>query len=221
MKCDLHVHTSYSYDSTASPKEMVEAAIKKGVNCLAITDHSEIKGASEVIEYAKGKSILIIPGIEIKSKEGDILGLNIKEVIPDGLSAKETIKKIKAADGMAIIPHPFGWFCSFKEDLKNLINDIDGIEVLNASSVYGPGNKKALDFAQRFNLPFMAGSDAHSPNLVGRAFLEIAGENLSIEEILKQIKNKGVRVGGEEAGFFEKIIDHSKRGLAKIGHKIC
>ena len=77
MKCDLHCHTFYSYDSTTPPPEMVEAAIKRGINCLAITDHNEIRGALEAIEYAKDKSILIIPGIEIKSKEGDILGLNI------------------------------------------------------------------------------------------------------------------------------------------------
>jgi predicted metal-dependent phosphoesterase TrpH len=215
MKCDLHVHTSYSYDSKASPKEMVEAAIRKGINCLAITDHGEIKGASKALEYTKGKPILIIPGIEIKSKEGDILGLNIKKVIPNGLSAQETIRKIKEAGGLAIIPHPFGWFCSFRGNFKKIVNEIEGIEVLNAS-IFGPGNKKALAFAQKFNLPFTAGSDAHSPNLIGRVYLEILGENLSIKEIFKQIKNREVRVGGEEASFFEKIIDHLKRNFAKI-----
>jgi len=219
MKCDLHCHTSYSYDSKSLPKEMVDAAIERGIDCLAVTDHSEIKGALEAIEYARGKSILIIPGIEIKSKEGDILGLNIKEIIPNGLSAKETVKKIKEAGGLAIIPHPFGWFCGFKGNLKNLIGDIDGIEILNASSVFGPGNKKAFAFAQRFNLPFTVGSDAHSSNLVGQAFLEIPGGNLSIKEIFNQIKNKNVKINGSEANLFEKIIEHLKRNLAKIKHK--
>jgi len=215
MKCDLHVHTSYSYDSTSSPKEMVEAAIKKGIDCLAITDHSEIKGASEAIGYAKGKSILIIPGIEIKSKEGDILGLNIKKVIPNGLSAKETIKKIKEAGGMAIIPHPFGWSCSFKGNLKEISKEIDGIEALNAS-VFGSGNKKASAFAQNFNLPFTAGSDAHEPNMVGKAYLEVPGDNLSIEEILNQIKNRNAKTEGSKVNFFEKIIAHLGRNIAKI-----
>ncbi len=217
MKCDLHIHTSYSYDSNSPPKEVVKAAIAKGIDCLAVCDHGEIKGAAEVQQFASNLPILIIPGIEIKSKEGDILGLNIKKVIPNGLSAKETIQKIKEADGMAIIPHPFGWFCRFKGNLKEISKEIDGIEVLNASA-FGPGNKKALAFAEKFNLPFTAGSDAHNLNLVGRAYLEVPGENLSIEEILKQIKNKNVKIGGSEANFFEKIIDHSKRGLAKIQH---
>ena len=215
MKCDLHVHTSYSFDSSSSPKEMVEAAIKKGIDCLAITDHDEIKGAIEAAEYARGKPILIIPGIEVKTKEGDILGLNVKEKIPSGLSAKETIRKIKEAGGMAIIPHPFGWFCSFRGNLENLIGEIDGLEVLN-SSIFGPGNKKALNLAQKYDLPLTCGSDAHFPNFISKCYLEIPGENLSIEEILKVMKSKNAKIRGKEAEFFEKISDHLKRNITKL-----
>ena len=214
MKADLHTHTCYSYDSNASPREMVDAAIKKGISCLAITDHGKIQGAIEAMEYARGKPILIIPGIEVKSKEGDILALNVKEKIPNKLSAKETIKKIKEAGGLAIIPHPFGWFCSFREDLEGLIKEIDGIEIFNAS-LFG-GNEKALAFARQHNLPWTCGSDAHFPNFDGKCYLEIPGENLTLEEVLTILKNKGAKINGKEANFFEKVIDHAKRNLAKI-----
>ncbi|MFQ6049532.1 MAG: CehA/McbA family metallohydrolase [Candidatus Paceibacterales bacterium] len=215
MKCDLHVHTSYSYDGLSSPREMVAAAISKGIDCIAVCDHGEIEGAIKAKKYGANKSILIIPGIEVKTKEGDILGLNIKQIIPNWLSAKETIKRIKKEGGLAIIPHPFAWFCSFRGNLKDLLGEIDGIEVLN-SSIFGPGNKKALGFAKKHNLPFTAGSDAHFPNFIGQAYLEIPGDNLSVAEVLNAIKNKAGRIEGEEAEFFEKIIDHSKRNLAKI-----
>ena len=215
MKCDFHTHSCYSFDSNASPKEIVDKAIKEGVNCIAITDHGEIEGAFEAIEYSKGKPILIIPGIEIKSKEGDILGLNVKEKIPDGLSAKETIKKIKEQGGFVVIPHPFGLFCKFKGNLEELIKEIDAIEILNAS-IFGNGNETAKKFAKENNIPFTVGSDSHSLNFIGKCYLEIPGENLSVEEIFKKIKKGEGRVVGEGANFFEKLIDHLKRNLVKI-----
>jgi predicted metal-dependent phosphoesterase TrpH len=215
MKCDLHIHTCYSFDSNASPKEIVDKAIRKGIDCLAITDHGEVKGALEAIEYAKGKPILIIPGIEVKSKEGDILGLNVKEKISNKLWAKETIKRIKEQGGFVIIPHPFGLFCKFRGNLKELIKEIDAIEILNAS-IFGNGNEIAKKFAKENNLPFTVGTDSHFPNFIGKCYLEIPGENLSIEEIFERIKKKEGKVVGKEASFFEKVIDHLKRNSVKI-----
>jgi predicted metal-dependent phosphoesterase TrpH len=215
MKCDFHCHTFYSFDSNASPKEIVDKAIERGIDCLAITDHGEIEGAIEAIEYSKGKPVLIIPGIEVKTKEGDVLGLNVKEKIENGLSAKETIEKIKKLGGMAIIPHPFALFYPFKGNLKEILEIVDGIEVLNAS-VFGSGNKKAIELAKKYDLPFTCGSDAHFPNFVGKCYLEIEGKNLKVEDVILAIKNKKGKIRGKEANFFEKFFDHSRRNLVKV-----
>jgi predicted metal-dependent phosphoesterase TrpH len=215
MKCDFHIHTNYSFDSNSSPKEIVDKAIKEGIDCLAITDHSEIRGAFEAMEYAKGRPILIIPGIEIKSKEGDILGLNVKEKIPDELLAKETIKKIKEQGGFAVIPHPFGLFWKFKGKLEEMIKEIDAIEVFNASN-FKKWNKIADEFAKKHNLPFTVGSDSHSLNLIGKCYLEIPGKNLSIEEVLEKIKNREGKIVSKEIGVFEKMIEYFKRNIVKV-----
>ena len=217
MKADLHVHTSYSHDSISKPEEIIKAALQKGIDCVAITDHNEIRGAIEAVRLAFDLPILIIPGIEIKTKQGDILGLNIKKIIPNNLSARKTIREIKKIGGIAIIPHPFGFNCSFKGDLKKIIDLIDAIEVFNAT-IFGSGNKKALAFAQKYNLPITAGSDAHSPRFVGRTYLEIPGNNLSIEEVFEQIRKRNVKIRGREANFFEKAIDHSMRNIIKASN---
>jgi len=218
MKADLHIHTYYSYDSTASPKEIIKAAVKKGIGCLAVCDHGQIKGALETIEYAKDKPILIIPGIEIKSKEGDVLGLNIREIIPSKMSARETIERIKALGGLAVIPHPFGWSCSFRGNLEKLVSENTeelAIEIFNAS-IFSSGNKKAAEIVKKYNLAFTCGSDSHFPGFIGKAYLEIPGVNLSIAEAVQAIKNRSCSAHGSQTSFFEKVIDHTKRNLVKF-----
>jgi predicted metal-dependent phosphoesterase TrpH len=214
MKCDLHIHTYYSYDSNALPKDIVDSALEKGIDCLAITDHDKVEGVNEVIECAKDKPVLIIPGIEVKSRDGDILGLNIRKPIPKNLSAEQTIEKIKEQGGLAIIAHPFGDWHPFKRDLTDLVDKIDGIEIMNAAVFIG--NKKAKELVKKHNLAFTAGSDAHYPKFIGRAYLEIPGKNLSIEQVLEAIRNKNCKVGGQGFSFFEKITERITRGFIRL-----
>jgi len=125
VKVDFHIHTIYSYDALSSPREIVESAISRGLGAICITDHHEIKGALEALDLSFKSSFLVIPGIEIRSKEGDILGINIKEKIPDGLSARETIIAIKKLGGLAVIAHPLVWTHPFKGDIRTLMKNFD------------------------------------------------------------------------------------------------
>jgi len=226
MKADLHIHTSYSYDAISSPKEVVKTAILRGINCICITDHGEIKGAIEVLKAGFDQDILVIPGIEIQSKLGDVLGINVKKIIPDGLSLEETVKEIRKQGGMAVIPHPFAWppwpaaaaraFLGKEKDLLLA----EAIEAFNAT-LFNFSNKKALNFIQKHNLPFTAGSDAHSANSVGKAFIEIAKRNpLSPEGVLEEIRNKRVKLGGKAFTLLELLKEHFKiefKNLVKNG----
>ncbi|MBP6342610.1 MAG: PHP domain-containing protein [Candidatus Omnitrophica bacterium] len=64
---DLHIHTYYS-DSTSSPEEVVEDAVKAGLSCIAITDHDVIDGIEPVRAAAKAHDIEVIAGIELSSE---------------------------------------------------------------------------------------------------------------------------------------------------------
>jgi predicted metal-dependent phosphoesterase TrpH len=214
MKCDLHIHSHYSYDSNSSIKEIIDSAIKKGIDCIAITDHNKIQGAFEAIEYAKSKPILVIPAIEVKSRDGDIIALNVKKEIKKDLSAEETIEEIREQGGLSIIAHPFGDWHGFKRNLKDFIDKVDAIEVFNASIFIG--NRKARELVKKYNLAFTAGSDAHEPKFIGRAYLEIPGNNLSVKEILEAIKNKNCEPKGREFSLFEKVTERIKRGIIRL-----
>ena len=73
MKVDIHIHTNYSKDGMSGIKEMALVAIKKGMNAIAITDHSSIEGWEEAKKVSKELNFPIILGNEIYSKQGDII----------------------------------------------------------------------------------------------------------------------------------------------------
>ena len=64
---DLHIHTYYS-DSTSSPEEVVEEAIKNGLSCIAITDHDIVDGYAPALKAAQGRDLEVIPGIELSAE---------------------------------------------------------------------------------------------------------------------------------------------------------
>jgi len=219
MKADLHLHTNLSFDGLSSPKEIVESAIEKKIDCICITDHEETGAAEEIMNIVANKSILIIPGIEVKSREGDILGLNIKKRIENGMLAKETIEVIIKEGGLPVIAHPFDPIFGFRgiEKIKDFLKEKGvAIEAWNASIFLDSSNKKAIKFAEELNLPITAGSDSHSVNFIGKAYLEIPGENLSVEKVIEEIKKKNVKICFENIDFFQKLEDHIKRNLAKV-----
>ena len=77
---DLHVHSTHS-DGTFTVQELVDYALEKGLSAIALTDHDTVDGLDEIMEYAKGKPIEVIPGIEFSTeyegKDVHIVGLYI------------------------------------------------------------------------------------------------------------------------------------------------
>ncbi len=63
---DLHCHTNAS-DGTMGPSEIIDLAIKRGIELLAITDHDTVKGIPEALKYSIKKNINMIPGVEISA----------------------------------------------------------------------------------------------------------------------------------------------------------
>jgi predicted metal-dependent phosphoesterase TrpH len=220
IKCDLHIHSKYSFDSVADPKKIVGKAIERGLGCIAIADHGNIRGSLEAREYARQGNlpILIIIAEEVKSKSGDILALNIKESIPDHIPAREAIERIHAQGGLAVAAHPFGLWCGFREPLEKYLGLWDGIEISNGS-VFA-GNAAAARFAKEHGLPATAGSDAHFTNqFIGKTWRELPLDYspvLTADAIIAAIKQKQGAVGGGMASFIEKAIDHPFRSLTKL-----
>lgn len=184
VKIDLHVHTSYSYDGLIKPKELAVYAKRACLDGIAITDHDRIDGALKLAKTVT--DLLILPGIEVSSLEGHIVGLNIQEVVPKNLTAEETIDRIHSLGGLAIACHPKALF---KASLGWKTNkNFDAIEVVNASAFpFKRSTQQALEIANRLGIPRVAGSDAHYAPEIGSAYTLVDAE-LDCEEVVKAIR---------------------------------
>ena len=213
MKIDCHCHTIYSkhgfwgYDALGTPLDMIKAAIKKGMDGIAITDHDTVRGGLVTQRIAKRfKGFIVIVGSEVRTKEGEIIALDIKKNVTPNLSIEETIERIHDLGGIATAPHPFGSFifrtCAGRKSLF-----ADAVEVFNSTLTKGQ-NEKALKMAKMFKKSFTAGSDSHSPREVGNAGIIFDGD--PIDSILK---NK-LRIFGRRTSLWE-ISYRSSRKFAR------
>ena len=67
---DLHIHTKFS-DGTFTPERVVHQAREKGLSCIAITDHDEVKGCAPAKKEAEKFDIEVIPGVELSAEIGN------------------------------------------------------------------------------------------------------------------------------------------------------
>src|SRR4030042_5794611 len=180
VKADLHVHTVYSPDSLITPKELVFYAKRRGLTSGAFTDHNRGDGA---LKIARETDFLIIPGVEVSSRDGHVIGLNVQESVPMGLSSDETVDRIHAAGGVAVACHPFALF---KSSLgKHASGKFDAVETINVSaSPFKRSVRKAEEVAERFKLPRVAGTDAHYAPAIGYAYTVVDAE-LNADAVVK------------------------------------
>jgi predicted metal-dependent phosphoesterase TrpH len=75
------------------------------------------------------------------------------------------------------VPHPFDPMRRnlTTSTLEALVDDglVDAIEVLNAKTSFAHLNERAADFAEEHGLARGAGSDAHVPEALGAAYVEM------------------------------------------------
>jgi hypothetical protein len=177
IKLDMHMHTQYSRDSRSSLEAFARRAIETGLGAVCVTDHDTAAGGLRLAKM--DVPFTVVPGEEVTTRDGEIVGLFLERDVPRGLAAEETAKRIRDQGGLVYIPHPFS-----RNRLRHLRRPaldrlveqelVDAVEIFNAREITAASNAHAVAFAVQHGLPGGVGSDAHRLAEIGRAYIEVA-----------------------------------------------
>ena len=222
LKLDLHIHSCYSEDAEGTPKEIISSLKKKGLQGVAITDHNTVKGALQAVKIAP-KDFLVIPGIEISTQDGHLLGLNIQEPVQRGLSVEETVDLILEKGGLPVVPHLFRNMSGIKlAKFQLIVSRLVTMEVFNGCSL-PKTNIKTARIAHQYKLGGTGGSDSHHPNYAGSAYTLVDTTEISIDAVLSALEQK--KTWGEgttmpleyrQDRMMKSIKQYFQRGLKRI-----
>ncbi|MGV8174101.1 MAG: CehA/McbA family metallohydrolase [Methanothrix sp.] len=191
MRFDLHVHSNCS-DGRDSVESILQAAVRRGLAGLSITDHDTLRGSEKAVNIIREEQLelVLIPGAEVTTSEGHLLCLGIEELPPRGCSPEETADLAREQGGIAIVPHPYHPF----RHAIGRIPDCDAVEVYNSKHLFGIANARARMGARRRHLPMVAGSDSHFAATVGLGVTDLPAADA--EEAVAAIREGRTRVIG-------------------------
>lgn len=220
FRADLHVHTCRSFDSLSKVEDVLEAAQKKGIDAVAITDHNQIAGALEAAALARKRKLplQIIIGEEVGTDKGDLLVYFLKRRIAPGPLAR-VLTEVKNQGAACCAAHPYD-FARHGIALGKLpaseLKAIDAIEAFNARVALPSQNASALLFSQKEKKPFFAGSDAHHPSEVGAAYAEFEGvRKLGRQSLMSSPRKIGGKLSSPLVHFFSRYAVFKKK-LARL-----
>ena len=139
-KWDLHIHTPASYDwdrkCSITEKDLVDECIKNNLSVIAITDHHRVNWIDKIRNYAKGKNLTVLPGVELRTDKGN-KGIHIIAIFDEHTDGKKIYDKllcplnlseedIKRKGDEQI-------YCDFEQACE-IIHKLDGLVMLHAGT---------------------------------------------------------------------------------------
>ena len=101
--CDLHLHTDHSHDCSMAVEDVLDYAEAQGLGAIAITDHNVFAGAREAVELTRSRAVTVIPGEEVKTDQGEVIGALPRGGKSRGMTMGETIM-IREQGGLVYLP---------------------------------------------------------------------------------------------------------------------
>lgn len=171
IRVDLHLHSEHSFDSRTTLSEIVDRCREAGLDRIALTDHNTVQGA---LELARLFPELAIVGEEVKTTEGEVIGLFLPAEVGAGLSPEQTMDRIHEMGGLTYLPHPLDRrrYHFTPDRLVELAPRVDIIETYN-TWCEADANQAAAELAAELGKVAASGSDAHAAGELGHSWQEM------------------------------------------------
>ncbi len=158
------MHSCWSPDSSTTLTQLATTARQVGLHRIALTDHNTAEGA---LELKALEPELAIVGEEVKTSEGEIIGLFLTRSLARGGTPEEVCDEIRSMGGLTYACHPLDRRrASFSsERLLQLRDRLDIIETYNPWA--------AAELCRELGLVAASGSDSHGLRELGKSWMEI------------------------------------------------
>lgn len=178
LRMDCHLHTVLSGDAVTTLDDVLAVGARRGLDVIAVTDHHAVAGAQELARRsADAGGPRIVVGEEIRTPVGEIVGLFLSQRVPYVLPLLDAAARVRDQGGLVYAPHPFdsGRTSLGRSGLEALAEHglLDVVEAFNAKVSRPDMNAAAAAAAAGLGVPVAAGSDAHDPEGIGAAFVEL------------------------------------------------
>lgn len=215
IKIDLHTHSVASPDGALTASNYKQMLDGGQLDYIAITDHNTVDYALRV-QAELGERIIV--GEEIKTTEGEIIGLYLQQTIPKGLTPQQAAAAIRQQGGIVCIPHPFETVRSgmTKQSLEAIAEDVDIIEVHNGRAIFQNRSKLAYAWAVTHDCAGVANSDSHGMSGWGRTYTTIDAMP-SRETLVSLLKDCQYATGFP--GIHGMLYPKLNKSLKKIGQR--
>ena len=201
---ELHCHTTES-DGDMTPTQLVDRALERGYEAIALTDHNTISGVETAVEYGASRGLVVVKGIEWTTFWGHIVvtgggsKLDWRTITPDNID--DCLAYAQEVGDMVTLAHPhrLGWpLCSCcHNDFK--VNDWQNVDAIEVWSHFNPHRDKASGQAiaqwqsllcQGYRISALYGYDWHEPDLTPPIYAHtyLGCRELNPKSIVKAVK---------------------------------
>jgi predicted metal-dependent phosphoesterase TrpH len=186
LRVDLHLHSRYSHDSRTSLEALIDRSRVCGLDRIALTDHNTVEGALALARLAPA---LAIVGEEVKTLEGEVIGLFITAPLPPFQRPERVLDLVHEMGGLTYVPHPLDRNRSHfsPERIVELADRIDILETYNPWCEPA-ANAAAVRLATELDKVTATGSDAHSTHEMGRTWMEM-DDYADVPDFLAKLKH--------------------------------